>query len=57
MGKRANSPSRELVGQAAFAAFQTPETEGGTLDIIDGDQEVGKALKDAAEKGLDSWLE
>ena len=45
------------MGQAAFAAFQTPETEGGTLDVIDGDQEVGKALEQAAEKGLDSWLD
>lgn len=45
------------MGQAAFAAFQTPETEGGTLDIIDGEQDVGKALKEAAKKGLDSWLE
>jgi hypothetical protein len=49
------STSRELVGQAAFASFQALETEGATLDIIDGEDEVGKALVSAVEKGLDSW--
>lgn len=43
------------MGQAAYEAFQAPETEGATLDIIDGDQEVGAAMKEAVEKGLDSW--
>jgi len=32
-----------------------PETEGATLDVIDGDEEIGKALKDAVEQGKDSW--
>lgn len=47
--------SRELVGQAAFAAFRTAETEGATLDVIDGEDDVAEALRTAAEKGLDSW--
>jgi hypothetical protein len=40
---------------AAYEAFHTPETEGATLDVIDGDEEIGKALKDAVEQGRDSW--
>jgi len=49
------STSRELVGQAAYEAFHTPETEGATLDVIDGSEEIGKALKEAVEQGRDSW--
>jgi hypothetical protein len=44
-----------LVGQAAYEAFQSPETEGATLDVIDGSEEIGKALKEAVEQGRDSW--
>jgi hypothetical protein len=47
--------SRELVGEAAYEAFHIPETEGATLDVIDGDEEIGKALKEAVEQGRDSW--
>jgi hypothetical protein len=51
----ADLTSRELVGQAAYEAFHSPETEGATLDVIDGSEEIGKALKEAVEQGRDSW--
>ena len=50
-----DEPSRELVGQAAYESFQSPETEGATLDVIDGSEDIEKALKEAVEQGRDSW--
>jgi hypothetical protein len=47
--------SRELVAKVLLVAAQTPETEGLTIDVVDGSGTIEDELSKVVEGKLDAW--
>lgn len=48
--------SRELVAQVILAVAGRAETEGMSIDVIDGEGSMEAELDKVVEKNLDSWV-
>lgn len=48
--------SRELVAKTIIAVTGRAETEGMSIDVMDGDGSIEGELEKVVTQGLDSWI-
>jgi hypothetical protein len=55
MRRKTDKTSRELVAQAILAVAGRAETEGMTIDVLDGEGDITSEVDKVIEQDLDSW--